>query len=114
MKTYQEAESYCKSYNTNLFAITGSKINVIFRDYMTNKFGSGTGGKLWINGIQDSDDGWYVYNPSKNELFEGVSPSNTFVAGSNCLIYENPISIFTTRNNDCSDPNHFYCELFRT
>lgn len=111
MQTFMAAKGVCQSLGMQLYAATTTAEFTALNNALQAKFGQGNGASLWLDGIQDTDGSWYVYNPSKTPLATSAIPASAYNATAPCLFLSNtPGPFMPTTNNCAGQTSYFNCE----
>lgn len=115
MKTAQTASSakgMCQSNGMQLYAATSDLEWQGLSTGLSTVLPSGSGIPVWIDGVQDADGSWNVYNPSKTPLAPMATPTSAFNSLKPCLSISNAKGNYMSSAFNCGLSKIWYvCEF---
>ena len=111
---YNEAEQSCLQNGMRLFIINNSTVQTAFQQAAASVLQNISSAWTWINGRRESDE-WFVYNPIKTPIYEGVdfvrTPTIDGRASGDCLRFTTQFGVpMRSMGNNCRSGGWFICE----
>jgi len=103
---YAKAEAACIANGMNLFIIDSEEAQNALFNYANSVPNSSP---MWINGRWKGESNWFVFNPLKALLFEGVLWFDDLFA-STCLRMLNSNGLSKVQGYNCKVPQRAFCE----